>query len=52
MFAKNVPETKINDLANDFETDYKILTGEVTVERLQVDDLFEILEYGWDRDDV
>lgn len=29
MFAKNVPENKLNDLRNDFETDYRILTGEV-----------------------
>ena len=52
MFAKNVPENKINDLRNSFETDYKILTGEVNVEKLRLEDILEIVEYGWDRNDL
>jgi len=52
MFAKNVPENKINDLRNSFETDYKILTGEVNVEKLRLEDILEIVEYGWDRHDL
>lgn len=52
MFSKNVPETKLNLLRNDFETDYRILTGDVIVERLYIDDLVEIIEYGWDRNDL
>lgn len=34
------------------ETDYKILVGEIVIERLNVDDLYEILRYGWDRNDL
>ena len=35
MFSMNLPENKINLLRNDFETDYRILTGEIAVERLK-----------------
>ncbi len=35
MFSMNLPENKINLLKNDFETDYRILTGEIAVERLK-----------------
>ena len=52
MFAKNVPENKINDLRNSFETDYKILIGEANVEKLRLEDILEIVEYGWDRNDL
>ena len=52
MFAKNVPENKINDLRNYFETDYKIVTGEVNVEKLSLEDILEIVEYGWDQNDL
>lgn len=52
MFGKNSPENKLNPLRNHFETDYRILTGEIVVERLNVDDLVEIIEYGWDRNDL
>jgi len=52
MFGKNVPGKQINSLENSFETDYKVLTGEVRIERLNVDDLIEIIEYGWDRNDL
>ncbi len=45
-------ENKINSLRNDLETDYKILVGEIVIERLNVDDLYEILRYGWDRNDL
>ena len=46
MFSMNLPENKINDLRNDFETDYKILIGEVIIEKLNVEDLYEIIRYG------
>ena len=52
MFSMNLPENKINLLRNDFETDYRILTEEIAVERLNVDDLVEIIQYGWDRNDL
>ena len=52
MFVKEYQENKINSLRNNFETDYRILTGEVLIERLNVDDLVEIIEYGWDRWDL
>lgn len=48
----NLPKNKINLLRNDFETDYRILTGEIAVERLNVDDLVEIIQYGWDGNDL
>ena len=52
MFVKEYQENKINFLRNDLETNYKILTGEVPIERLNVDDLVEIIGYGWDRNDL
>ena len=52
MFSMNLPENKITDLRNDFETDYKILIGEVVIEKLNVEDLYEIIRYGWDRNDL
>lgn len=41
MFCKMELENKINSLRNDLETDYKILVGEIVIERLNVDDLLE-----------
>ena len=52
MFRENIPENKINDLSNDFETDYRILIGEIRIERLVIEDLYEIIRYGWDRKDI
>ena len=52
MFGKELPGNKINDLGNDLETDYKVLTGEVRMERLSVEDLVEIIDYGWDQNDL
>lgn len=52
MFSKNLPGNKLNDLRNDLETDYKILVGEVNVEKLRLEDILEIVEYGWDRNDL
>lgn len=52
MFSMNVPENKLNDLRNDLETDYKILVGEIIIEKLNVEDLYEILRYGWDHRDL
>ena len=52
MFCKMELENKINSLRNDLETDYRILVGEIVIERLNVDDLYEILRYGWDKNDL
>lgn len=52
MFVKECQENKINSLRNNFETDYSLLTGEVSVERLLVEDICEIIQYGWDRSDL
>ena len=52
MFSMNLPENKINTLENRFETDYRVLTGEISIERLNIDDIIEIIEYGWDRNDL
>ena len=52
MFSKNLPENKKNDLRNYLETDYKILIGEANVEKLRLKDILEIVEYGWDRNDL
>ena len=45
-------ENKLNDLRNDLETDYKILIGEIVIEKLNVEDLYEIIHYGWDLKDL
>jgi hypothetical protein len=52
MFCKGYQENKSNDLRNDLETDYRILTGEIIIEKLNVEDLYEIVRYGWDRRDL
>ena len=52
IYGKRDQENKINSLRNDLETDYKILTGEVVIEKLNVEDLYEIIRYGWDRNDL
>ena len=52
MFVKEYQENKINSLRNDLETDYRVLKGEVNVERLLVEDIYEIIQYGWDRNDL
>ena len=52
MFSKNVSGNKINDLRNDLETDYRSLIGEVVIDRLYVEDLYEIVRYVWDRNDL
>ena len=52
MFKRNIPGKKINLLRNDFPNDFKILKGEVDVERLRLEDIIEILDYGWDRLDL
>ena len=45
-------DNKLNDLGNDFQTDYRILTGEADVENLRLVDIMEIVQYGWDRNDL
>jgi hypothetical protein len=52
MFKKNISENKINPLRNDLETNYKILIGEIVIEKLNVEDLYEIVRYGWDKKDL
>ena len=53
MFGeKDIPENKINSLGNNFGNDFKILKGEVKVERLHLEDIVEILDYGWDHWDL
>ena len=52
MFVREYQENKINSLRNDLETDYRILIGEIVIEKLNVEDLYEIIRYGWDRDDL
>ena len=44
MFKKNERGNQINDLRNSFETDYRILIGEIIVEKLNVQDLIEIIQ--------
>ncbi len=52
MFGKSIPENKINSLGNTFGNDFKVLKGEVDVERLHLEDIIEIVQYGWDRNDL
>ena len=52
MFGMNVPGNKINDLRNNLKTDYRVLKGEADIERLYLDDIIEIVTYGWDRNDL
>lgn len=53
MFGrKDIPENKINSLGNTFGNNFKILKGEVNVERLHLEDIIEIVQYGWDRNDL
>ena len=52
IYGMKDQENKINSLRNDLETDYKILIGEVVIEKLNVEDLYEIIRYGWDRNDL
>lgn len=33
-------------------SDYRILTGEVRVDRLREEDVYEIIRYGWDSEDL
>lgn len=33
-------------------SDYRILIGEVRVDRLREEDLYEIIDYGWDEHDL
>ena len=52
IYEKKDLDNKINALGNDFSNDFGILKGEVTVDRLRVEDIVEILAYGWDRWDL
>jgi len=52
MFRENMPGNKINSLGNGFGNDFKVLKGEADIERLRLEDILEIVEYGWDRNDL
>ena len=53
MFGrKDIPENKINSLGNTFRNNFKILKGEVKIEKLHLEDIIEILDYGWDHWDL
>ena len=52
MFKKNEHGNQINPLRNGFSNDFKILKGEAELDRLRVEDIVEILDYGWDRSDL
>jgi len=52
IYEKKDLDNKKNDLQNDLETDYRILKGEVNVERLYLKDIIEIVKYGWDKNDL
>ena len=50
--GKNIPGNKRNSLGNTFGNDLRILRGEVSVDRLRLDDIIGIVQYGWDRNDL
>jgi len=52
MFKENEHGNQINPLGNDFSNDFKILKGEAELDRLRVEDIVEILDYGWDHWDL
>jgi len=52
MFKENEHGNQINPLGNSFANDLKILKGEAELDRLRVEDIVEILDYGWDRWDL
>lgn len=52
MFRENMPGNKINSLGNGFENDFLILKGEIDIKGLRLEDVLEIVEYGWDRNDL
>ena len=52
IYEKKDLDNKINDFKNSFETDYRILRGEADVDRLCLQDIIELVEYGWDHWDL
>ena len=52
MFRENMLGNKINSLGNGFENDFLILKGEIDIKGLRLEDVLEIVEYGWDRNDL
>ena len=52
IYEKKDQENKLNSLRNNFANDLKILKGEADLSRLRVEDLVEILDYGWDHWDL
>jgi len=52
MFKKNEHGNQINALGNGLSNDFKFLKGEAELDRLRVEDIVEILDYGWDHWDL
>ncbi len=52
IYKRRDQENKTNSLRNDLETNYRILTSKVVIKKLNVEDLYEIVRYGWDRRDL
>jgi hypothetical protein len=52
MFKENMSENKINSLRNGLSNDFRPMNGEADLNRLRVEDIVEILDYGWDRWDL
>ena len=48
MFKENMPGNKINRFQNDFETNSRIILGEAEMANFDMDDIKEIIAYGWD----
>ena len=52
MFREREHGNQRNALRNGFGNDLKVLKGEANIERLLLEDILEIVEYGWDRNDL
>ena len=52
MFLKNENGNQINHLGNGLSNDFKVLKGEAVLDKLRLEDIIEILDYGWDRHDL
>ena len=52
IYEKKDLDNKINSLGNHLSNDFRVLKGEVSIERLLVEDIIEILDYGWDHWDL
>ena len=52
MFKENGHGNKINTLGNRLSNDFKVLKGEAVLDKLRLEDIIEILDYGWDHWDL